>query len=99
MKPVLPEAHWHKQELSSYGLSLSLYQKDVDWNNIFEDMLYIGTVWNKCVIEWMIIKHIHVTAIQVKEQSTAVTWKVPHVCSWSYFLPFCLKKTTVLTWT
>lgn len=41
--------------------------------------------------------HIRVTATQVKEQSTAVTRKVPHVPSWSYFLPFCLKKTTVLT--
>lgn len=39
MKPVLPQANWYKQKLSSYSISSMLQWNYVEWNDV-EDLLY-----------------------------------------------------------
>lgn len=40
MKPMLPQANWYKQKLSSYSISSSMLQWNyVEWND-GEDLLY-----------------------------------------------------------
>ena len=36
MKPILPQAHWHKQELSSHRILTMLQQNDVEQNDIIQ---------------------------------------------------------------